>query len=99
MLPADRQVVWARQSLVRNRDHVAGLTVAAVVMAASSTERWNPQDTLTRLDALGLTVFVLVALGWGLFWSSVQKTALAAAVPAIVCQLALRLAGLRGTSI
>ena len=86
MLPADRRVVWAGKfsfALVTTLI----LTLALVAMAAASTERWNPPHPLTLVDAVSFGLFVLVALGWGLFWSSILDTALAAAVSAIASSL------------
>ena len=54
-------------------------------MAALSTESWNPRHPLTPSDAVFLGMFVLVALGWGLFWSSILKSALTSALAAMCC--------------
>ena len=75
VLPADRRVVWAGKfsfALVTTLI----LTFVLVVMAALSTESWNPQHPLTPSDAVGVSLCVLMALGWGFFWSSILKSAL-----------------------
>ena len=84
IMPADRRVVWAGKvsfALVTS----AALTLVLLVMAAWSTESWNPRDPLTASQAICFAMFVLVALGWGLFWSSILKSALTSAVAAIGC--------------
>ncbi len=75
VLAADRRVVWAGKFSFAFVTTVI-LTLVLLLMAAMSTERWNPHKPLTAWDAAGLIAFVLVALGWGLFWSSILKTAL-----------------------
>ena len=63
------------QVLVRARDD-PGPDSRASGHGGVSTESWNPQHPLTPSHAVGLCMFVLVALGWGLFWSSILKSAL-----------------------
>jgi hypothetical protein len=86
VFPADRRVVWAGKFSFALVTTVI-LTVVLLSMAAVSTERWNPQNSFTIVDGFLFCMFVLVALGWGLFWSSILKTALAAALSAITCTL------------
>ena len=84
VLPADRRVVWAGKfsfALVTTLI----LTFVLVVMAALSTESWNPQHPLTPSDAVGVSLCVLMALGWGFFWSSILKSALTSALAAMCC--------------
>ena len=81
-LPADRSVVWAGKvsfALVTS----LVLTLLFLLMAAVSTERWNAQNSLTPFDAVCLCMIVPVSLGWGLFWSSILKTALGASLAAL----------------
>ena len=82
--PADRSVVWAGKvsfALVTS----LVLTFLFLLMAAVSTERWDPQNSLTPFDAACLCMIVPVSLGWGLCWSSITKTALGAALAALAC--------------
>ena len=91
IMPVDRHVVWAGKvsfALVTS----AALTLLLLVMADWSTESWNPHDPLTAWQAIFFGMLVLVALGWGLFWSSILKSALTAAVAAI-CFAGLTLVG------
>ncbi len=83
VLPADRRVVWAGKfsfALVTTLI----LMIVLLVMAALSTESWN-QHPLAPSDAVGVSLCVLVALGWGLFWSSILKSALTSALAAMCC--------------
>ena len=84
MIPLDRRVVWASKvsfSLVTT----LALTLLLLAMAALSSDQWRPQGSLSIWEALGFGMIVLLALGWGLFWSSILSTALTAAVIAICC--------------
>jgi len=82
ILPVDRQVVWAGKVSFALVTTLA-LALVLLAMAAMSTDRWTPQGSLSFWVALGMVV--LVALGWGLFWSAVLSNALTAAVMAICC--------------
>ena len=84
MIPLDRRVVWASKvsfSLVTT----LALTLLLLAMAALSSDQWRPQGSLSVWEALGFGMIVLLALGWGLFWSAILSTALTAAVIAICC--------------
>ncbi len=54
-------------------------------MAAMSTDQWRQDGPLSVWEALSFGMIVLVALGWGLFWSAILSNALTAAVTAIFC--------------
>jgi hypothetical protein len=77
ILPVDRWVVWASKVSFAV---VTTLALALVLLAAAAlnTERWNGRE-------LDFGMMVLVALGWGLFWSAILSNALTAAVTAICC--------------
>ena len=80
-LPADRRVVWTGKASFALVTTLA-LTLVLMAMAAMSTDRWNSDSFLWRWQALGFGLFVLVALGCGLFWSAILNNALTAAVAA-----------------
>ncbi|MFI5457427.1 MAG: hypothetical protein ACHRXM_18440 [Isosphaerales bacterium] len=84
ILPVDRRVVWAGKVSFALVTTLA-LTLVLLAMAAMSTDRWMPQGVLAFWVALGFGMIVLVALGWGLFWSAILSNALTAAVTAICC--------------
>ena len=81
-LAVDRSVVWKGKVSFALVTTLA-LTFLLLVMAAISTDRWNPQHPLTPYHFACLCMFVLVALGWALFCSSVFETALGACVAAL----------------
>jgi len=84
ILPVDRRVVWAGKvsfALVTT----LVLTLVLLAMAAMSTDWWVLQGSRSFWVALGFGMIVLVALGWGLFWSAILSNALTAAVMAICC--------------
>jgi hypothetical protein len=81
---ADRRVVWAGKTSFAIVSTMA-LTAILLIMAAASTERWNLATSIRPLEAFIVGIFVLLALGWGLFWSSIFKSALAAALVAMCC--------------
>lgn len=83
-IPAARSVIWAGKVSFALVTSLA-LTLLFLVMAAVSTERWSFPDSLTPYSALFLCMIVPVSLGWGLFWSSVSKTALGASLAALTC--------------
>jgi ABC-type transport system involved in multi-copper enzyme maturation permease subunit len=82
--PADRSVVWAGKVSFALVTSLA-LAFLFLLMAAVSTEKWHPQNSLTLFDAACLCMIVPVSLGWGLCWSSITKTALGAALAALAC--------------
>ena len=84
ILPVDRRVVWAGKVSFALVTTLA-LTLVLLAMAAMSTDRWKPQGSLSVWEALSFGLIVLVALGWGLFWSAILSNALTAAVTAICC--------------
>jgi len=84
ILPVDRRVVWAAKVSFALVTTLA-LTLVLLAMAAMSTDRWIPPGFLSFWVALSFGMIVLVALGWGLFWSAILSNALAAAVTAICC--------------
>jgi hypothetical protein len=84
ILPVDRRVVWASKlsfSLVTT----LALALLLLAMAAVGSDQWKPQGPLSLWEALSFGTIVLLALGWGLFWSAILSTALTAAVMAICC--------------
>ena len=83
ILPVDRRVVWAGKVSFALVTTLA-LTLMLLAMAAMSTDHWKPRDPLDVGGAI-FGMFVLVALGWGLFWSAILSNALTAAVIAICC--------------
>jgi hypothetical protein len=84
VLPIDRRVVWMGKVSFALVTTLA-LALLLLAMAAVSTEEWNPQGPLSIAAALCFGVMVLMALGWGLFWSAILSNALTAAVVAICC--------------
>ncbi len=84
ILPADRRLVWAGKVSFAIVSTV-GLTALLLLMAAAGTRMWNLEIGLTRLSAAIACMFVLLALGWGLFWSSIVKSSLTAALAAMCC--------------
>jgi hypothetical protein len=54
-------------------------------MAALYTDRWDLGRSVSTWEALSFAMIVLIALGWGLFWSAILSSALTAAVMAIFC--------------
>ena len=84
ILPVDRRVVWAGKVSFALVTTLA-LTLLLLAMAAVSTDRWKPQGSLSVWEALSFGMIVLLALGWGLFWSAILSNALTAAVMAICC--------------
>jgi hypothetical protein len=84
VLPIDRRVVWMGKvsfSLVTT----LALALLLLAMTALSTEEWKPEGSLSIAEALSFGMIVLVALGWGLFWSAILSNALTAAVVANCC--------------
>ncbi|MGO9921022.1 MAG: hypothetical protein ACLQIB_40835 [Isosphaeraceae bacterium] len=87
ILPVKRRVAWAGKvsfGLVT----ALVLTGLLLAMAALGTNRWTNTASTQALrpwDVASLTVIVLEALGWGLFWSALLNSALSAAVAAILC--------------
>ena len=85
ILPVDRRVVWVGKVSFALVTTLA-LALLLLAMAALSTDRWKPQGSaLGHARPLSFGMFVLVALGWGLFWSAILNNALTAAVMAICC--------------
>ncbi len=84
ILPADRYVVWVSKVSFALVTSLA-LALLLMFMANWSTDSWNPRNRLTGWQAIFFGKFIVVALGWGLFWSSILKSALTAAVAAICC--------------
>ena len=83
-LPVDRRIVWSSKvSFVLVTTLV--LTLGLQLMALLGTQRWDQQNLLSVWSAVGLGAIVLLALGWSLFWSSILRSALGAAVTAIGC--------------
>jgi hypothetical protein len=83
-LPVDRGVVWSAKvsfALVTT----AALALALLVMAALSSDSWIRQGPLTAPGIICVAMLVPVALGWGLFWSSVLRNGLSAALVALAC--------------
>jgi heme/copper-type cytochrome/quinol oxidase subunit 4 len=86
VVPVDRRVVW------RSKVSFALVTTLALMlvlqsMALLGTKLWSSQDVLSIWELVGLGTMVLLALGWGLIWSSILGTALSAAVTAIACTM------------
>ena len=74
ILPADRRVVWAGKVSFALVTTLA-LTLLLLVMADWSTETLEPAGSRSRLGRpFVFGMIVLVALGWGLFWSSIFKS-------------------------
>ena len=84
ILPIDRRVFWAGKVSFALATTLV-LAVALLAMAAASTDKWKPEGSLSIAEALSFGMIVLVALGWGLFWSAILSNALTAAVIAICC--------------
>jgi hypothetical protein len=84
ILPIDRRVVWSSKVSFAFVTTLV-LTLGFQLMALLGTQRWDPQSVLSVWSTLGLGAIVLLALGWGLFWSSILRRALGAAVIAIGC--------------
>jgi ABC-2 family transporter protein len=84
ILSADRRVVWAGKTSFAIVSTL-GLGAILLLMAAAGTKGWDSPNPLTPLSAFVVCIFVLLALGWGLFWSSILKSALAAALAAMCC--------------
>jgi len=84
ILPVNRRVVWAGKVSFALVTTLA-LALVLLAMAAMSTDRWMPLGFLSFWVSLGFGMIVLVALGWGLFWSAILSNALTAAVMAICC--------------
>ncbi len=84
ILPADRRLVWAGKVSFAIVSTV-GLTALLLLMAAAGTRMRNLEIGPTRLSAAIACMFVLLALGWGLFWSSIVKSSLTAALAAMCC--------------
>ncbi len=83
IVPIDRRLVWAGKTSFALVTTIA-LTVILLVIAAFGTDRWDLLILHTP-GAIRVVMIVLVALGWGLFWSSIFKTALAAALSGMCC--------------
>ena len=83
-LAADRRVVWSAKCSFALLSTLI-LTASLVVMAALGTVEWDLRNPVMALDAAGGVVLVVMALGWALFWSSLLRTALAAALAAMAC--------------
>ncbi len=84
ILSIDRRVVWVSKTSFAVVSTLV-LTVTLLLMAALGTERSNILILQTPGVQMTVVMFVLVALGWGLFWSSILKSALAAALAAMGC--------------
>ena len=84
VLAADRRVVWSAKCSFALLSTLI-LTASLVVMAALGTVEWDLRNPVMALDAAGGVVLVVIALGWALFWSSLLRTALAAALAAMAC--------------
>ncbi len=84
ILSIDRRVVWAGKISFAVVTTLI-LTVTLLFMAALSTERSKMLILQTPGVQFSVVMFVLLALGWGLFWSSILKSALAAALAAMCC--------------
>jgi hypothetical protein len=84
ILPVDRRVIWAGKVSFALVTTLA-LALVLLAMATVSTDEWKPQGSLSIAEALSFGIIVLVALGWGLFWSAILNNALTAAVVAICC--------------
>ena len=84
VLPIDRRVVWVGKVSFALATTLA-LALVLLATAAMSTEQWKPEGSLSIAEALSFGMIVLVALGWGLFWSAILSNALTAAVVAICC--------------
>ena len=80
----DRRVVWAGKTSFAVVTTLM-LTVALLVIAAFGTERLDVLMRHRLRDVISIIMFVLVALGWGLFWSSVLRSTLVAALVAMGC--------------
>jgi hypothetical protein len=89
IVPVDRRIVWTSKVSFALVTTLA-LTLILLVMAAVSTDRWKQEGSLSVWEALSFGMIVLVALGWGLFWSAILSNALTAAVIAI-CSTGLSL--------
>jgi hypothetical protein len=87
ILPADRRVVWGAKVSFALVTTLA-LTLILLAMAALYTDRWDLYRVVSLWEALSFAMIVLVALGWGLFWSAILSSALTAAVMAILCTAA-----------
>jgi ABC-type transport system involved in multi-copper enzyme maturation permease subunit len=83
-LPVDRSVVWFGKVSFALVTTLA-LWLVLLAMAALATDQWNQGGSLGGWYIFGLALVVLVALGWGLFWSAILSNALTAAVTAICC--------------
>ncbi len=83
-LPVDRRVVWVGKVSFALATTLA-LTLMLLAMAAMSTDKWKMHGPLGFWEALSFGVIVLMALGWGLFWSAILSNALTSAVTAIFC--------------
>jgi ABC-2 family transporter protein len=81
-LPADRRVVWMSKFSFSFATTLA-LALILLGMAALSTDKWKPQGLVSFWEVLNFDMILLLALGWGLFWSAILKNALTAAVMAI----------------
>jgi hypothetical protein len=83
IVPVDRWVVWASKVSFALLTTLV-LLLVLMTMAMVSTDSWSPHGPIFGA-ALSYGMIVLVALGWGLFWSAVLSNALNAAVAAICC--------------
>ncbi len=87
IMPVERRVTWFGKvsfGLVTT----LVLTGLLLGMATLGTKSWptaGSAQALSPWDIASLTVIVVEALGWGLFWSAILNSALSAAVAAILC--------------
>lgn len=85
-LGASRALVWrgkASFALVS----AAALALALLALAAANTDAWGSNEAAehnARLLGMMLGVVAVGALAWGLFWSAIARTALSAAVLAVL---------------
>jgi len=85
--PVPRRVVWSGKlsfALVTTLVLVSLLLAMAALGTPPEMSSISAQP-LTPWDVASLLVIVLEALGWGLFWSALLRSALSAAVVAIFC--------------
>jgi hypothetical protein len=83
-VPVSRRLLWGGKASFAI---VSTLAVAVLFFGIAwlGTERWNIEKYAPGLVATGFAVLLLEAVGWGLFWSSISKSALTAAVLSVGC--------------
>jgi hypothetical protein len=81
-LPVGRGMLWSGKASFAFLTTFA-LALVLFGMAAASTDHYDPQYWLPMI-LIGATLLIAEAIAWGLFWSSLSKSALAAATLALI---------------